>query len=169
MIFISIVNQNTTHDYVAFLLSVFDTSFPYLQPLVPWLGGRHWGRQHRGWDESQSRGRDGLGTENNDIHSKWQADIRAQTGGSLTLFISPRTWIMAALRRESSNPSEVSPDIHHNITASDICVTMLTAPSGGDSDNDNISVWVPKTWKRIGRTWCRTSLSVSKSEMVFLS
>jgi hypothetical protein len=26
MIFISIINKNTTHDYVAFLLSVFDTS-----------------------------------------------------------------------------------------------------------------------------------------------
>ncbi len=93
-----------------------DTSyFPYLQPLVPWLEGRQPSNGGvRG--ESELGTEDRLGTENNDIHSKWQADIRAQTGGSLTLFISPRTWIMAALRRESSNPSEVSPDIHHNIT-----------------------------------------------------
>ena len=36
--------------------------------------------------------------------------------------------------RESSDPSEARPDIHHNIiTDSDICVTMITAPSSDDN------------------------------------
>ena len=54
-----------------------DTSyFPYLQPLVPWLEGRQPGNGGvRG--ESELGTEDRLGTENNDIHSKWQADIRA--------------------------------------------------------------------------------------------
>ena len=43
--------------------------------------------------------------------------------------------------RESSDPSEARPDIHHNITDSDICDTMITAPSGDDSDNDNAQLF----------------------------